>query len=182
MSAPFPTADKKSFGYRREQVDEFLATARAAYEGNSANFGSKQLREAAFDFAKGGYRIADVDAALERLEEAFAARERAARIAEQGRDAVLSQARADALEIVGRLRREDGKRFRRAGLLREGYHPKDVDEFAAIIVAYFEGKGPLAIGDIRAAAFRSKTNGYDQAQVDALLDTVIEVLLAVKPA
>lgn len=181
MSAPFPTAEKKTYGYRREQVDAFLATARAAYEGNTPDFGSKQLREAAFDFAKGGYRIDAVDTALERLEEAFATRERAARINAEGRDAVLQQARTDALEIVSRLRRDAGKRFRRAGLLREGYHRQDVDAFTDTIVAYFEGKGPLDISGIRAAAFRPKNNGYDQAQVDALLDAVIAVLLSVKP-
>lgn len=182
MSAPFPKAPRSERGYDRAQVDQLLAQARSAYEAGSTGFSARDLREASFDLVKGGYRIAAVDAALERLEDTFASRDRERRVAELGQEAVLAQARNEALELVSRLRRGPGKRFRRSGPLRQGYHRKEVDAFAERLMRYFEGRGALTPAEVRSAAFRAQSNGYAEPQVDAFLDAVIEVLLTVQPS
>ncbi|MDQ1530908.1 MAG: hypothetical protein QOE37_1013, partial [Microbacteriaceae bacterium] len=46
--------------------------------------------------------------------------------------------------------------------------------------AYFEEGAQLAVDDVRAVAFRPKRNGYQEAQVDLLIDGLVEVMLAVR--
>ncbi len=129
---------------------------------------------------KKGYSARHVDAALERLDEAFAARERDQAIERLGAEAYYQGVRATAQEIIDRLARGDGKRFRRVSPLARGYHPKDVDAFAKRISAYFEQSRALPVETVRTIAFRSSYRGYHEAQVDLLLDTVVELMLAVR--
>jgi DivIVA domain-containing protein len=78
VSSTFPTVPKGQRGYDVTEVEAFLAEARAAYtggEGQSA-VDSARIRRTAFAMRKGGYSPAHVDQALERLEDAFASRER----------------------------------------------------------------------------------------------------------
>ena len=74
----FPRSPKSQPGYDVEQVDEFLLTARRAYDGDESapDLTAADIRHTAFPMTKGGYSTTHVDAALERLEDAFAARER----------------------------------------------------------------------------------------------------------
>ena len=78
----------------------------------------------------------NVDAALERLEDAFAARERDVALAGQGEQAVVGQARTTAQAILDRSVRPRGQRFRRAGLLTPGYSVAEVDAVADRIAAW----------------------------------------------
>lgn len=79
MSTTFPRARKSKPGYNVDQVEDFLEEARRAYTADRGDLGvvtAASIRRTAFALQKGGYSTSHVDAALERLEDAFAARER----------------------------------------------------------------------------------------------------------
>jgi DivIVA domain-containing protein len=138
------------------------------------------VRSASFALVRRGYAIGAVDAALGRIEDAFAAREREARIAAVGSSDWVELARSTAQEVLERLSRAPGTRFRKAGVLRFGYRIDEVDIVAEKLVAYFEHGEAVTVEQVRAAAFRMQRRGYDEAQVDAVLDAVVEVMLAIR--
>lgn len=197
VSTTFPRTDNKSLGYSREQVEEFLALARSAYDAPEAPddgpgdarheapavavfLTSEVIRHTAFAMQKGGYSPAQVDAALERLEDAFAARERESAARIMGEQAWLAQAQATVEIIRERLARDRGRRFARTSVLSVGYRRTDVDRFAHRLQRYFQEARPLSVDEVRTAVFRPERGGYREAQVDALLDSVIDVMLAVR--
>jgi DivIVA domain-containing protein len=173
----------KRYGYDAEEVERFLEEARAAYGtpmSEPAKLTADEIRHTAFTMRKGGYSPAHVDAALERLEDAFAARERDRALAEAGPEAWTAHVRGTAQAILDRTARPDGHKFRRVNVLTSGYHPEDVDRFAKKIRGYFEQGRPLTVDDVRTVAFRPRRGGYSEAQVDLVLDAVTSVMLAVK--
>jgi DivIVA domain-containing protein len=181
VPSTFPTAPRSTLGYDIDEVERFLEDARSAYtDGGSGGLASEKIRATAFSMKKGGYSTQHVDAALERLEDAFAARERDSRLSAVGQKAWYAEARATASEIVARLDRPVAQRFDRVGFLSTGYHPKDVDAFATRLRGYFHDGKPLSLTEVRSIVFRPKHGGYREAQVDALLDAVVEVMLAVR--
>jgi DivIVA domain-containing protein len=183
VPSTFPIASKSALGYDIDEVERFLEDARRAYAGDAGqatSLASEKIRATAFSMRKGGYSTQHVDAALERLEDAFAAREREQDMAERGQKAWYAEARATASDIVGRLDRPTGQRFSRVGFLSVGYHPKDVDAFAQRLRGYFHDGKPLSLTEVRSIVFRPKHGGYRERQVDALLDAVVQVMLAVR--
>lgn len=185
MSALFPRTRSSVLGYDVEEVDEFLARARVAYDERDSGTGeytltSDMVRHTAFGMQKGGYDARAVDAALERLEDAFALRERDRAYRERGDEAWFAQARKRAGEILARLERPDGQKFARSGFLAQGYHPKDVDAFVDHLVEYFRSGAEVTVADVRTAVFRPRRGGYSEAQVDAVFDAVVDVMLAVR--
>ena len=179
MDSTFPVVDKREKGYSAQQVDDFFHRAKAEYDAPRSSLTSADIRRIGFDVVRGGYRTQSVDAALDRLEEAFSERERSDALVSDGPDAWRERAKARARVIVDRLQRPAGKKFRRAGLLSTGYSRKEVDAFAQRIVDVFCVGTPLTAAEVRAAVFTRETHGYDEAQVDALLDRAVEVLLAI---
>lgn len=182
VTTTFPPTRKGKPGYDIDEVERFLDEARRAYGASEGDgLTSDEIRHTAFRVVRrGGYSARHVDAALERLEEAFATRERERAIAEHGEEGYYRETRETAQDIVDRLARPVGQRFRRVGLLTHGYHPDDVDAFADRLSGYFQKGDPLSVDNVRTAAFRSRLGGYDETQVDVLLDTVIRVMLAVR--
>lgn len=183
MTSTFPTAQGRTRGYSRDQVDTFLQAARKAYDiddGETPTMTSADIRRTSFALARGGYATAAVDAALERLEDAFALRERDHALASQGKKEWLASARGTAQVILNRLARPEGQRFSRTSFLAQGYRTDDVDAFTDTIVAYFEKGTPVSADAVRTAVFRSQRGGYAESQVDLLLDAVTEVMLAVR--
>jgi len=178
----FPRTAKKILGYRADQVDAFLETARRAYDGSdeSATLSAELIRNTAFAMKKGGYSPAHVDAALERLEDAFASRDRDVASRTVGKQAWLEEAKAKAQVLVNRLSRPSGHRFARTTFLSVGYSRADVDRFANKLVKYFEAGFPITVDDVRGSVFRPERGGYREAQVDAVLDGVVDVMLAVR--
>ena len=179
----FPITRGRELGYSRSAADAFLARARAAFERqqDAPSMHSSTIRAAAFPMTKRGYRPADVDAALGRIEDAFAARERDAVITAGGAEQWVRDARARAQEILDRLRRGPGRRFRRAPFLRFGYARTEVDAVAERLIGFLQHGEAITPVQVRQVAFRMQRGGYAEEQVDALLDAVIEVLLAVAP-
>lgn len=183
MTSTFPLARPGKPGYNPAEVDAFLDRARQAFAVTDGDPGltSDEIRHTAFRLARRkGYSARHVDAALERLEEAFAARERERELASLGAEAYHAETRALAQEIIDRLARPAGAKFRRVSLVTRGYHPADVDAFAARISAYIENGRALPVETVRTIAFRPRYRGYDEAQVDLLLDGVVRVMLAVR--
>lgn len=176
----FPLTDKKTLGYSIEQVDGFLATAKSAYaaQGDSSPLTAESIRHTAFAMQKGGYSPSHVDAALERLEDAFAARERDEAVKSKGRKAMTAEAARRTQEIADRLSRPAGHRFARTSFLTIGYSLADVDRFSNRLVRHFEGGRALTVDDVRTAVFRPQRGGYREAQVDLVLDAVVDLMLA----
>lgn len=181
MSTTFPRTRRSKNGYNIEQVEDFLEDARRAYtadRGEVSVVSAESIRRTAFGMQKGGYSPQHVDAALERLEDAFATREHD-RLAQHGDDRSLAQQRrALAQEILDRLARPAGNRFVRVNLLVNGYRRSEVDALATRIAEYLQHGAPLSVDEVRSAAFHPQRGGYREAQVDVLLDAVIDLLQA----
>ena len=183
VSTTFPKARRSAKGYDIAQVEDFLEDARRAYSaapGTPAVLSAQRIRSTAFALQKGGYATPAVDAALERLEDAFAARERESVIAEAGERAWYQRVKSDAQELLDRAAGPAGAKFDRVSSFTLGYDRKGVDAFCARLVDYFQHGQALPIEAVRTVTFRSVRGGYREAQVDAVLDAVIDVMLAVR--
>ena len=182
-SNTFPKARRGTKGYDPAQVEDFLDDAKRAYSapaGTPAVLTSKEIRATAFAMRTGGYSTEHVDAALERLEDAFAERERANAVAAVGEQQWYGSVRGLAQEVLDRVAREPRHRFKRVSAFTRGYHLGEVDAFCDRIVDYFQNGLPLAPDEVRRATFRVVRGGYHEQQVDAVLDAVVEVMLAVR--
>lgn len=180
MTTHFPRVEHGK-GYAIDEVEAFLDRARDAYnESGTESMSADDMRSASFSMKRKGYSPVHVDAALERLEDAFARRERDNAYAEKGREPWLAEARTTAQVILNRLARPDGERFRRVSIIAQGYRRKDVDAFARRIQDYFTDGETISVDRVRSVVFASERGGYDEAQVDAVLDAVVSVMLAVR--
>lgn len=179
----FPRSPRSKLGYDVHQVDEFLQAARRSYDGDTSSAGgltAADIRHTAFSMSKGGYSTTHVDAALERLEDAFAAREREAARAAKGDAVWFEEARTTAQVVLNRLDRPAGHRFDRVSLLTLGYNRQEVDRFTNRLVRYFQDGRPMSVDEVRTVTFREQRGGYREIQVDLLLDSVTDVMLAVR--
>jgi DivIVA domain-containing protein len=172
----FPLVTSPVRGYNVAAVDEFIARAQAG----DSSLKSSDIRWVSFPINKGGYSIADVDVALERLEDTVADHDRRELINTLGVDGATAEARATAQDVLNRVARAPRKRFRSAPLFTYGYHREDVDKFTDLIRAFYNDGGLLSRTDVRAVSFRPQLGGYDEAQVDFVLDELQRVMLAAK--
>lgn len=182
--SPFARVDGNEYGYNPKQVDQFLGKARAYYTSNGHDaevVTSHDVRAMAFDPTKGGYDAQAVDAALDRLEDVFAQRERDELIARKGEDAWLAQIGRISAVLRGRLHRPDGERFRKPKRRVRSYSVEDVDRLCNELLGYFENDKPLSVDVVRRAVFRPAKGaaGYEETQVDAFLDRVVELMAAI---
>ncbi|MHC2998934.1 DivIVA domain-containing protein [Microbacterium sp. HJ5] len=177
--AAFPETRGREKGYDKQAVDDFLARARTAFEAGGEPLTAAEVRQSAFPLVRHGYAIASVDAALGRIEDAFAAREREAAVSEAGARAWVGSTRETAQTVLDRLSRPRRRRFDRVSTLRYGYRIDEVDLVADKLSRYLETGESVTIEQVRSVAFRMQRGGYREAQVDAVLDAVVEVMLAV---
>lgn len=182
MTTKFPRTKRSSLGYDVSQVEAFLELARAAYDAEltSGNrLSSSDIRQTSFAMCKGAYSCRHVDTALERLELAFARQERDMAIEIMGTQAWVEASQARLGVLLARFERPAKHRFNRVGLLSRGYSTKDVDAFVdTASAALGEGK-PFTVDQVRAALFRPRFRGYNETQVDLVLDGLVDVLIAV---
>jgi DivIVA domain-containing protein len=176
----FPTVARGKRGYDPAQVDAFLGRARDVFDGRGSGLSAVDIRRTAFDLQKNGYEPATVDAALERLEDVFAERERQRSRSELGEKEWFGRARELAQVIVNRLNRPDRQRFSRTGPFTLGYNTDEVDRFSSRLIRYFSEGLPVTVDEVRTTTFRPQRGGYTEAQVDLLLDSVTDVMLAVR--
>lgn len=181
MTTPpaFPLTRGRTKGYERRAVDEFLTRARTSFESGAEPVSASEVRLAAFPLVRRGYAIVAVDAALSRIEDAFAARERESALGRGGAQDWVGHARETAQVVLDRLSRPAGQRFRRVSRLRYGYRADEVDIVADKLARYLRTGEGVTVEQVRGVAFRMERGGYTEVQVDALLDSVIEVMLAV---
>jgi DivIVA domain-containing protein len=184
-NATFRRSGRLRRGYAPQQVEAFFARARTAYEQagthHRAILTSRDVRQVGFDLVLNGFDVEQVDAALDRMEDAFARREAEVLRGRLGADRAMERILAQAATLEGRLERGEGERFARASGLSLSYAPEDVDELCERLRAYFKGGEEVAPEDLRRAVFRAKRgrSGYDERQVDAFFDRAVEVLVAV---
>lgn len=191
---PFTRVSGKEYGYHRGQVEEFMERARRAYE-RGEGLTARDVRHTVFDAVRGGYAADQIDEVLDRLEDTLAQTERDRDIAAVGVQAWGESRRAERDVLLGRLEREPGERFRRPGSARRAsYDVADVDALCDRIRTALDSgtpsvqgglrqRGahrPVTVDDVRRAVFEAAEDGpgYDEAQVDAFLDAVIEYLAA----
>lgn len=180
MSELFPDATN-SAGYDKDEVTAFLDRAKRVYEGSETGMTSSDIRRKVFAInPKNGFDTHAVDQALWRLEEAFASRERAGVTEQAGEAGYYKGIRNQAQEILDRVARPRKDKFRRAKFLQPGYHPEDVDDFCDRLVDYFQGNEALSVATVRNQKFRTRLGGYDEIQVDSVLDETVSVILAVR--
>ncbi len=176
----FPEARGREKGYDMNAVDDFMSRARDAFETSSSDFTAGDVRRVAFPLVHHGYSVAAVDAALGRIEDAFALREREEVLQSVGAQQWVGQTRRNAQVILDRLSRPRRRRFDRARGLSYGYRLDEVDLVADKIARYLQTGESVTAEQVRGVAFRMQRRGYREAQVDAVLDAVVEVILAVR--
>jgi DivIVA domain-containing protein len=183
VSSLFTTVGKTRNGYDPEEVDDFFEHARDVYEGRASDrLTSTEIQTSVFDLIRGGYDTHEVDAALDRLEGAFIARQRAEYVAAHGQQAWMNALAERARTLYGRLGRPDGEKFAPAERGKPAYDMDDVDDLCDRLVAYFDRQVPITAAEIRSATFgRARgRDGYAEGAVDAFFARAIEVLLGVE--
>jgi DivIVA domain-containing protein len=185
IPASFDRVQRNQYGYNAKQVDQFLQRAKVSFEtprAASPAIKSADVRAVCFDPVKGGYSAAGVDAALDRLEDALARRERDELIGEHGEEAWLREIGRLAGLLRGRLHRPDGQRFRQPTKPKaRSYSVADVDDLCHELIGYLDENQPLSVDTIRRATFRPAVgrDGYEESQVDAFLDRAVELMAAI---
>lgn len=177
MSFSFPLAQPDKPGYEKSQVDSFVAMARAQYADASQDIlTANQLRNTEFDLVHGGYDLVAVDTAMDRLEDAFAAREIQRQKLFRGDFAVNDRLERITEIVRGRLERPKRKKFSNVGFLLRGYDRKQVDLLCAQVADHLNSGNQLHLNVVRRAIFTAKRGGYVESQVDAFIDRVVEIL------
>lgn len=177
----FSTVAEDRRGYDRDEVDVFMDRARRTYD-EGGRMPLEEIRATRFPTTAGGYSRSEVDAAMERLVDAFALAERDRFIADHGEDAWYAELAARAEPLRRRLERADHHRFREpTNSSALGYRKSAVDELCHELEAYLDGANPMSVDEVRRIRFSGAhgSDGYDEAQVDAFLARMTEIMAAV---
>jgi DivIVA domain-containing protein len=175
QAEPLPRAPRWRKGYDRGEVDEFLHRVDTRIVASAAGLGEAptalEIRRTGFTLVRGGYDVAAVDHALDRLEV------RAVELERQGNPPGDVPDLADVLRPV--LGRCPGHLFSRGGALSRGYDADEVDDFCQWLARHTDGPTvlPPRVEDVRAVTFSARRRGYDEDEVDAFLDAVVDSLL-----
>lgn len=175
-------------GYSPEAVDETLDRLERDLEQltqdpSAPTIQAEEVRRITFANQRGGYDPAEVDALMDDYDDRFAEAENQAYRHSQGEQAWHDYTASLADLVMGRLKRANGERFRRPARRRvEGYFVRDVDDLCNRLLDYFRDAEHVEPTVIREASFRPATrkHAYDEAQVDAFLDTAIRLIHALR--
>ena len=177
MSYEFAKTKGRKLGYDPEQVDAFVSMARQQYDHPEGHLlGAERIRETEFDLVRGGYEVAKVDAALDRIEDALADREIARKRETRGDAAITDQLERITEIVRGRTDRPKNKRFDRAAWPARGYSRKQVDKLCNLIIEHLVNGEALTMAEVRRIVFSAQRGGYAENQVDAFIDRVIQIL------
>ena len=182
---------KRKWGYDTDQVDEFLERAHSLYESESVQLSQEDIQDVSFDLRKGGYAIAQVDAALARLERAVFDQHTNWEITEHGRVAWKAQTEELYRAIAKRAERAERERFRDGTAKQPSYDRRQVDRLVDKVV----DKAAAGLGiegsdanDDSLVDFHANTvanviftqrkgkKGYDERQVDYFLNACVRLL------
>ncbi|MDY6054691.1 DivIVA domain-containing protein [Micrococcus sp.] len=189
MTPTTPSAGRTSFdrvgedeiGYEPAHVDAFMERASRTGSGEGS-LTAEDVRQARFATVGGGYATDQVDDELDRMEEELVSAERAAWAESHGGRSWDEDLADRVRELRARADRAPAERFRRPSREEaESYDVGQVDALVDRIDATLAGDTDDAVSadDVRRAAFASAEgrDGYEEAQVDAYLDAVVDVLL-----
>ncbi|OZG60506.1 dihydrouridine synthase [Bifidobacterium lemurum] len=191
-AAGIARSGKRKWGYDPGQVDAFLERAHALYDSEGARLTQRDIQNVSFDLVKNGYVIAQVDAALARLERAVVDKQTTWEISQHGRIAWKADTENLYRQIINHVDRAAGERFKPGEPKSPSYDKKQVDRLADQIV----DKAAAALGidgvsedDVRSLAdlnatsvsnviFTQRTGkrGYDERQVDHFLNSCVQLL------
>lgn len=185
-------AGKRKWGYDPSQVDAFLERAHALYDSDDAQLSQQDIQNVSFDLRKNGYVIAQVDAALARLERAVVDKQTTREIRQNGRVAWKAQTEALYREISTHASRAAKERFRSGAKKAPSYDRKQVDRLVDQIVdkaAAELGLDGVTEDDVRKLVNlnsnsvanviftqRKGKHGYDERQVDNYLNACVRLL------
>lgn len=185
-------AAKRKWGYDAEQVDAFLERAHMLYEGEGAQLTQHDIQNVSFELVKGGYVIAQVDAALARLERAVVDKRTTWEISQHGRVAWKAQTEDLFKKLDAHAERELGERFKPGKDKEPSYDRKQVDRVIDKCLTKAAGELGIeriseqdakAVADTNAqtvsnAIFtqRKGRKGYDERQVDYYLAACSQLL------
>ena len=185
-------APKRKWGYDSVQVDAFLERAHKLYEGEGIQLTQNDIQKVSFDLVKGGYVIAQVDAALARLERAVVDKQTTWEISQHGRVAWKGQTEALFRELNDHAQREEGERFKPGEPKKPSYDRKQVDRIIdQCLMKAADSLDITKMGDDDAkklADLNSRTvanviftqrkgkRGYDERQVDYYLASCVQLL------
>lgn len=177
MTAHFPTTDDHEFGYDPKAVDPVIDSAREQF----ANPGTRvleaaTLRSSQFGLIKGGYVIAAVDSALDRLDDVFAEQEANRLLARNGHDGARQKMTELQGTLTGRISRARRHAFKRQPWWLKGYSTRQVDQLLGAIGESLSGGAQLSVSSLRTMTFAPKWAGYNEAQVDAFIDRTVQYL------
>lgn len=180
----FDRVEPREYGYNMEEVEEFLAFARNAYNGSGRDqLSVEDVQQANFEVVFGGYDPAAVDSALDRLEDAIILKRRNEHIASEGEKAWYDHLEKRTEVLMGRLQRPAGERFRRPiNPKAQGYRAEDVDSFLNRLRAFLTEDQALRVSEIREATFSSAVGdaAYDELQVDRFLNRFVELTASIQ--
>ena len=179
-------------GYDSEQVDAFLERAHMLYEGEGAQLTQHDIQNVSFDLVKGGYVIAQVDAALARLERAVVDKQTTWEISQHGRVAWKAQTESLFRQLDAHSKREHGERFKPGEGKEPSYDRKQVDRIVDQCLT--KAAGELGVEEVseddakKLVDLNSQTvanviftqrkgkRGYDERQVDYYLNECVQLL------
>ena len=167
----FPVTATDIPGYDREQVDALLARVKTQYQTPSRKLiTSSMLAVVKFDLVPGGYQIPVVDDALARVADTFDEREIQARLAKEGKAALVGELTAMLNIIRPVLERKPAETFKKQ---RNGYSRKLVKMlFKQISVKRGEISAPETY-KLRTMSLGRSGSGFDRSQVDEFLGLLI---------
>lgn len=190
-------AGKRKWGYDPAQVDAFLERAHALYDSEGIRLTQRDIQSVSFDLTKDGYVIAQVDAALNRLERAVVDKQTAREIAQHGRVTWKAQTENLYQQILEHVEREQGERFKPGEAKQPSYDKKQVDRLTDQIVdkvAASLGVDGVTEDDVRDLADlnavsvsnviftqRKGKKGYDERQVDYFLNARVSCSAVLSP-
>lgn len=183
---------KRKWGYDVPQVDEFLERAHKLYDSEGMQLTQKDIQNVSFEMRKGGYAIAQVDAALARLERAVVDKQTTWEITQHGRVAWKAETEDLYRQIATHAQRPERKRFAAGEGKQPSYDRKQVDRLVDQIVDKAaaelgvdgadrdQSKKDIDLNAQRVANViftqRRGKRGYDERQVDYYINACVQLL------
>lgn len=178
---------KRKWGYDPAQVDAFLERAHMLYESEGVQLTQHDIQNVSFDLVKGGYVIAQVDAALARLERAVVDKQTTWEISQHGRVAWKAQTEALYRQLDEHAKRAAGERFKSGEPKAPSYDRKQVDRIidqsmakaaSELDIEKISREDAKHLVDLNSTSVanviftqRKGKRGYDERQVDYYLSS-----------
>lgn len=182
MADMFHTVGRLKSGYSPQEVDEFFSHAREIFEGaRPGTMNPIDVQRTSFALVRGGYAPDAVDAAMDRIAQAFGDLEREQFIPKHGEHAWIEHLTQQAQALYPRLSRPAGERFAPPHRGKLGYDRVQVDDLCDRLIGYFDHGQPLSADTVRSSRFtpRRGKKAYDEASVDTFLARAVAIILAV---